>query len=118
MKPGKKGISRIKDAFKYSWHGFKATFKTEEAFRQELFLCAILLPIAFFLDVSKVERLFLISSLIIVLLMELVNSAVEAVVDRISDDYHDLSKKAKDIGSLLVLVSFSYVLFTWLFILL
>ncbi|MDR2341837.1 MAG: diacylglycerol kinase [Campylobacteraceae bacterium] len=113
MKTGDKGIKRILKAFVYSCDGFKEAFKTEAAFRQELFLCAILFIAVFFVTEDVTQRLFLISSLFLILLMELVNTAIEAVVDRISDEKHYLSKKAKDIGSLMVLVAFIYAAIVW-----
>lgn len=113
MKSNKRGIKRVWSALKYSLAGFKAAFKTEEAFRMELYMSAILLPVTFFLNVTKVEKVLLIGSVLIVLLMELVNTAIETVIDRISEDYHIASKKAKDIGSLLVLVSIVYLVITW-----
>ncbi|MDR1007756.1 MAG: diacylglycerol kinase [Campylobacteraceae bacterium] len=113
MKTGDKGVKRILKAFVYSAEGFWESVKSEEAFRQELALCAVLLIIALLLPISIIEKLFLISSLFLVLLMELINTAIEAVVDRISDEIHPLSKKAKDIGSLLVLLSFIYLGLVW-----
>ncbi|MDR2099212.1 MAG: diacylglycerol kinase [Campylobacteraceae bacterium] len=114
MKTGDSGIKRILKAFIYSSEGFWESIKSEAAFRQELLLCALLLVVALLLPVSVVEKLFLISTLFLVLLMELVNTAIEAVVDRISDKIHPLSKKAKDVGSLLVLLSFIYLGIVWI----
>jgi diacylglycerol kinase (ATP) len=114
MKPVGSGIKRILKAFIYSYDGFSESFKSEAAFRQELALCIALLVVALLLPVSIIEKLFLISTLFLVLLMELVNTAIEAVVDRISDKIHPLSKKAKDIGSLLVLLSFVYLGIIWI----
>ncbi len=108
MKSTQTGIFRILKAFQYSWDGFKAVFKSEAAFRQEFLLSIILIPVIFIFDFSWIARLFLVSSLVLILLMELINSAIEVVVDRISEKHHPLSKVAKDIGSLLVLVSFIY----------
>ncbi|MDR1614502.1 MAG: diacylglycerol kinase [Campylobacteraceae bacterium] len=113
MKTGDSGIKRLLKAFVYSCDGFLETVKSEAAFRQELLLCAVLLIITFLLPVSVTEKLFLISTLFLVLLMELVNTAIEAIVDRISDKIHPLSKKAKDIGSLLVLFSLVYLVIIW-----
>ncbi|MDR3346390.1 MAG: diacylglycerol kinase [Campylobacteraceae bacterium] len=113
MKTGDSGIKRILKAFIYSYDGFKESFKTEAAFRQELLLCAVLFVAVFFVPCSIIEKLFLISTLFIVLLMELANTAIEAVVDRVSDERHYLSKKAKDVGSLLVLVAFIYLFIVW-----
>ncbi|MDR3178088.1 MAG: diacylglycerol kinase [Campylobacteraceae bacterium] len=113
MKTGDTGIKRILKAFTYSYDGFKDVFKTEAAFRQELLLCAVLFAAVFFVSANIIERLFLISALFLILLMEIVNSAIEAVVDRISDEKHYLSKKAKDAGSLMVLVAFIYAAIVW-----
>lgn len=113
MKSPYKGIRRILKAFGYSYEGFKAAFKSEAAFRQDLFLCGVLFLVSWLLSISIVERAMLISSLLLVLLMELTNTAIEYVVDRISTEYHDLSKKAKDVGSLLVLLSFVNMVVVW-----
>ncbi|MDR0579490.1 MAG: diacylglycerol kinase [Campylobacteraceae bacterium] len=113
MKTGDTGIKRILKAFVYSYDGFKEAFKTEAAFRQELLLCAVLFIAVFFVTEDITQRLFLISSLFFILLMELVNTAIEAVVDRISDEKHYLSKKAKDVGSLMVLTTFIYAAIIW-----
>ena len=80
-------------------------FQEESAFRQELFLLAVLSPIAFFLPISPLEKCALIASLIMVLVVELLNSSVEAAIDRISFDHHDLSKRAKDFGSAAVMLA-------------
>ncbi|MCL2439971.1 MAG: diacylglycerol kinase [Alphaproteobacteria bacterium] len=106
MKSPHKGIKRILHAFKYSYDGFIAVFKSEAAFRQDLVVFAIGTAAALLLPFTPMTRAILISSLLLILLMELVNTAIEVVIDRISDDYHKLSKTAKDIGSLLVLLSF------------
>jgi diacylglycerol kinase (ATP) len=113
MKSNKKGISRILFAFIYSYNGFISTFKSEIAFRQDLLLCLILSLIAVFLPVSLIEKLFLFTSLFLIILMELINTAIEIVVDRISAEFHELSKIAKDIGSCLVLISFFYLILVW-----
>ena len=111
------GIKRIVKATGYSISGLKAAFKTEAAIRQELVLCAIFIPIALMLDISKVEQILMIASLVLVVLFELINSAIEAVVDRVGAEHHELSGKAKDIGSAAVMVSLGLALFTWLYIL-
>ena len=99
-------MKRILRAFVYSFHGFVATWRSEVAFRQEVALFAIGLVVATLLPVGFLAKGLLIFSMILVLLMELVNTAIESVVDRISDANHPLSKKAKDIGSALVLIAF------------
>ena len=106
MKSTDKGLKRILKAFTYSFDGFKAAFKSEEAVRQEVLLCGVLFVVSLLLKITYIEKILLISSLFIIILMELVNTAIEVVIDRISEDYHILSKKAKDIGSLLVLIAF------------
>ncbi len=116
-KPGKTGIARIIDATGYSWRGVRAAFKHEAAFRQELLLLVILAPVALWLGNSGVEYALLIGSLLLVLMVELLNSAVEAVVDRIGPEHHKLAGRAKDIGSAAVLVALLNAAVIWLFIL-
>lgn len=111
-----KGISRIIKAFGFSMLGFKAAFKHEEAFRQEVILALVLLPIAFFIDVSTVERVLLVLSVLFVLLVEIINSAIEAVVDRFGGEHHELSGRAKDMGSAAVWLALLMLLFTWVMI--
>jgi len=107
------GWRRLIYAFGYSMQGLKACFWAEEAFRQELFLLLFLAPLALWLGETPVERVLLLGCLLIVLIVELLNSAIEATVDRISLDNHDLAKRAKDIGSAAVLVSLINVLVVW-----
>lgn len=116
-KPGKTGFSRIIDAAGYSYKGFKAAYKHEAAFRQELMLLLVLAPVALWLGDSGIEYALLIGSLMLVLMVELLNSAVEAVVDRIGSDYHKLAGRAKDIGSAAVFVALSNAALIWLFVL-
>lgn len=106
MKSPYSGIKRIMKAFGYSLDGFKAAFKSEAAFRQDIIFCLIMLPICVYWAPSKLAAAYLAFSLIFILIVELINTAIEAVVDRISEHYHILSKKAKDIGSLIVLMAF------------
>jgi len=101
------------DATGYSLQGLKAAWINEAAFRQELHLSVILSISAFFLPVTTLERVLMIGSLFLVLIVELINSAVEAVVDRVSDEWHVLSGRAKDIGSAAVFVALLLVLFVW-----
>ncbi|GAM72584.1 diacylglycerol kinase [Vibrio sp. JCM 19236] len=91
----------------------RAAFKHEAAFRQEVFLAVVLIPIAFILDVSQTERMLMILSVFIVLIAELMNSAVEAVVDRIGPEVHELAGRAKDIGSAAVFVALALVAYIW-----
>ncbi|WP_309307145.1 diacylglycerol kinase [Vibrio parahaemolyticus] len=113
MKPGKTGIRRVMDATGYSIKGLKAAWTHEAAFRQELVMTLVLSISAFFLPVTTLERVLMISSLLLILIVELINSAVEAVVDRVSDDWHELSGRAKDIGSAAVFVALFLALFVW-----
>ena len=108
-----KGIGRIWNATLYSLAGIRAAWKHEAAFRQEVLLSLILTPAAFWLGGSTVERLLLIGSCLIVLITELLNSAVEAAIDRISDDKHRLSARAKDLGSAAVFISLWLAGITW-----
>jgi len=107
------GGARILAATRYSIDGLLAAWREEAAFRQELALCAVLLPIAFWLPVSRTESLALVAVLALLLIVELLNSALEAVVDRIGTDPHPLSKRAKDLGSAAVLVALALVAATW-----
>ena len=112
-KPGKTGLSRIIDASKYSWLGYKAAFVNEAAFRQELFLALILIPVAIIFSDSSLELALLLGSLFLVLIVELLNSAIEAVVDRISDEQHELSGRAKDLGAAAVMTALINVFVIW-----
>ncbi|HSQ98225.1 MAG TPA: diacylglycerol kinase [Rickettsiales bacterium] len=117
MKTNKTGLARILEAFKYSKDGFVSAFKTEEAFREDILLCAVLFIISILLPISFIEKLFLFSSLFLVILCELINTAIETIIDRISEKIHPLSKVAKDIGSCIVLISFVYLILVWFIIL-
>jgi diacylglycerol kinase (ATP) len=110
---GKTGLVRLKNALGYSLAGFRAAYKHEDAFRQEVLLAAILIPLAFWLPVGGLGKALMIGSVLLVIIVELLNSAIEATVDRISLDNHDLAKRAKDIGSAAVLVSLINVLVVW-----
>jgi len=99
------GIRHILDATRFSIKGIVATAKTEAAFRQELLLAVILIPAACFLPVAPVNRILMIVSLLLILLVELLNSALESIVDMVSPDYHRLAGKAKDCGSAAVMFS-------------
>jgi len=112
-KPGATGLKRIVNAAGYSWSGLKATFRHEAAFRQELLLCCLLLPVAIVMADDGIELALLIGSLLLVLIVELINSAVEAVVDRFGGEVHELAGRAKDIGSAAVLLSLLNVLVIW-----
>ena len=109
----KSGLQRIWRATFYSAEGFRAALRHEHAFRQELLLCAVLLPFALFLPLIAMERAVLIAALLLLLIVELLNSAIEAIVDRVSLENHDLSKRAKDLGSAAVFLSLTVVAVTW-----
>ncbi|CED71177.1 diacylglycerol kinase [Aliivibrio wodanis] len=117
MKPGQTGLRRVVDATGYSMKGLKAAWINEAAFRQEIILVLVLSFIAFQLPVSHLELALLIASLLLIVIVELINSAIEAVVDRISDDWHELSGRAKDIGSAAVFVSLFLAFVVWALIL-
>ena len=109
----KSGFKRIFSAVFYSIDGFRAAWKHEHAFRQELMIAVPGIVIAFFLPVTSLERLALIAVLLLVLIIELLNSAIEAVVDRVSLDRNPLSKNAKDLGRAAVMLAFFLALATW-----
>ncbi|MDY7537780.1 diacylglycerol kinase [Undibacterium sp. RTI2.1] len=109
----KSGLKRIFSAFFYSIDGFKSAWKNEHAFRQELVLVVIGIVVALALPVSSFEKLMMIASLLLILVVELINSAIEAVVDRVSLERHTLSKNAKDFGSAAVLLTFLISVGTW-----
>jgi len=110
---GKTGLRRVFNAFFYSLEGFRAAFRHEDAFRQEVLLAAVLIPVALFLPVPGMGKALMIGSVLLVLIVELINSAVEATVDRISLENHKLAKRAKDIGSAAVFVSLVNVVAIW-----
>ncbi|MBE7216636.1 diacylglycerol kinase [Shewanella benthica] len=118
MKPeNNHGIKRVFRATGFSMKGLKAAWVHEAAFRQELMLAIVMLPIAVLVDITTIEKLLLIFSLFIVLIVELLNSAIEAVVDRIGDEIHTLSGQAKDIASAAVFMSLALCGITWAVIL-
>lgn len=113
----KRGLKRILTAFTYSMDGFKSAWRHEHAFRQELMLMIAATIVALILPVSAFEKLLLIGVFVLTLIVELINSAIEAVVDRISLERHALSKNAKDFGSAAVLLTLLLAAATWLVIL-
>lgn len=113
MKPGRTGLRRVFHAMIYSWQGLKATFIHEAAFRQELALVVILIPLALWLTSDAIEISLLIGSLLLVLIVELLNSAIEAIVDRFGGELHKLSGRAKDIGSAAVLIALLNAAIIW-----
>jgi diacylglycerol kinase (ATP) len=108
-----RGLKRIWQAYIYSKAGFRACFKHEEAFRQEVFAMIVLVPLAIWLGNSPVERAVLVGALLMVPIAELLNSGIEAVVDRVGLEKHELSGRAKDIGSAAVFLSIANVLAVW-----
>ncbi len=115
---GKTGVRRLLNACAYSTDGLKAAFQHEDAFRQEILLAVILIPLALYLEPDAVGRALMIASVILALIVELLNSALEAAVDRISLEDHPLIKRAKDMGSAAVMFSLLNVVVIWLFVLL
>ena len=114
MKPGKTGLSRLFDAAGYSAQGIRACWRNEAAFRQEVALLIVLLPLSFLAANSVEQWLLLVLPLILLLIVELLNSAVENVVDRIGGEHHDLSGRAKDMGSAAVLFCLLMVASSWI----
>jgi diacylglycerol kinase (ATP) len=115
---GKTGIKRLTNAFSYSCAGLREAFRHEDAFRQEVVLAIVLIPLAFWLESQLLGRVLMISCVFLVLVVELLNSAIEATVDRISLDDHRLAKRAKDIGSSAVLICILNLITVWALILL
>ena len=114
---GKTGIHRILNAAGYSWAGLCAAYKHESAFRQELGLAVLLVPLALYLGKTGVERALMLGALLLVLIVELLNSAIEATVDRISLEHHLLIKRAKDMGSAAVLLALLNAMLVWFLLL-
>lgn len=113
-----RGIKRLLYALLYSWQGLVSALKHEEAFRQEFVAFVALTALSFYLDVTPIERLLMISTVVMVMIVEVLNSAIETVVDRVSTDKHKLSGRAKDYGSFAVLMTILIATATWLTILL
>lgn len=110
---GKTGIRRLMNAFGYSLQGFRAAFKHEDAFRQEVLLAVVLIPLAVYLGQTPVERALMIGSVLLVLIVELLNSAIESAVDHTSLERHPLAKQAKDIGSAAVFIALLILAVVW-----
>jgi diacylglycerol kinase (ATP) len=110
---GKTGLMRVVNALRYSLEGLRAAFKHEDAFRQECILAAILIPLALFMPTTALGKALLIGSVLLVLIVELINSAIEATVDRVSLERHQLAKRAKDIGSAAVLFALINLAVVW-----
>lgn len=113
-----KGLKRIINAARFSWQGLRAAYQHEEAFRQESLLLLVAVPLAFWLGGNALEIGLLISSIILVLIVEIINSALEAVVDRFGGEMHELSGRAKDMGSAAVSLALLYALVCWVSVLL
>lgn len=116
--PKNRGWRRLVNALHFSMNGFKATFRTEEAFQQEVILSLVLLPLGYYLGEGAAEKVILIGSVLLVMIVELLNTAVERAIDRISFDRHELSKEAKDMGSAAVLLTIALAVMAWAIILL
>jgi diacylglycerol kinase (ATP) len=110
---GKTGLRRIWQALLNTVDGFKLAYRHEDAFRQEVWLAVILVPAAFLIQADIIERILLVSSVLLVLIVELLNSSVEAAIDRIGFERHHLSKRAKDLGSAAVFVALVIMALTW-----
>ena len=108
---------RLIKAFGYSFHGLRAAFANEAAFRQEVILSIVLIPLGLWLGATGLERAMLAGSVLLVMIVELLNSGIEAVVDRLGDERHELSGRAKDVGSAAVLLALINVLAVWALIL-
>ena len=108
-----KGLKRVINAVLFSIAGFKSTWKYEEAFRQEVIVTTLLIPVALWFSESHVEKVLLIGSMVLVLIVEILNSAIEAVVDRGGDEYHELAGRAKDMGSAAVMLTILLAIAIW-----
>nr|CAA6815336.1 MAG: Diacylglycerol kinase (EC [uncultured Thiotrichaceae bacterium] len=111
------GVNRLIKAAQFSWQGFKAAYQHEEAFRQEMWVLLIAVPLAFWLGENGVEKALMIGSVLLLLIVELLNSAIEATIDRIGAERHELSGRAKDMGSAAVLLATINVIIVWFFML-
>jgi len=107
------GLKRIKLAAKYSWQGFRAAYFKEEAFRQEIWLALVAIPLGLYLGQSGTERAMLVGSIIFILIIELLNSSIENIVDRVGLDPHKLSGRAKDMGSAAVFLAIVLAAVIW-----
>ncbi len=117
-KPNGTGIGRIFRAMRCSIQGIRAAWRHEQAFRQELLLCVLLTPLAFWLGHGGLERTLLLGPLVLLLIVELLNSAIEAVVDRVGTEHHELSGRAKDLASAAVLLAMANIVLVWALVLL
>tara|TARA_R110000772_G_scaffold26516_8_gene68350 strand:- start:1001 stop:1363 length:363 start_codon:yes stop_codon:yes gene_type:complete len=118
VKPGETGIKRIISAFGYSMQGLKSCWKMEAAFRQEVMASIVLIPLGLYLGDGGVEKALLVGTCFIVMIIEILNSGIEAVVDRVGQEHHELSGIAKDLGSSAVMLSLLMFSLTWILVLL
>ena len=114
---GNTGFTRIIKAGQYSWQGLCAAYKHEEAFRQELWASLVLIPVGFWLGQNGVEKALLVGTVLLLLLVEILNSSIEAVVDRIGQEHHELAGRAKDMGSAAVAIAIVLIIVVWILIL-
>ena len=114
---GNKGFTRIVKAGQYSWQGIRAAYQHEEAFRQESWLCMVLIPLGLYLGDGGVEKALLVATTLLIPIVEILNSAIEAVVDRFGGELHELSGRAKDMGSAAVALSIGLMVIVWLLVL-
>jgi diacylglycerol kinase (ATP) len=113
MKPGETGITRIVNATGYSLKGIRAAWQHEAAFRQEVLLCLVMFPASFFVARTIEQWLLLIGPLFLLLMVELLNSAIESAVDRISSEHHHLSGRAKDMASASIMLCLALIVISW-----
>lgn len=114
---GNKGFNRILKASQYSWQGVRAAYRHEEAFRLEIWLCILLIPLALWLGQDGVERAMLVASVLLLPMVEILNSAIEAVVDRFGEEQHELAGRAKDMGSAAVAIAIVILIAVWVLVL-
>ncbi len=114
---GNMGVTRLLKASQYSWQGVCAAYRHEEAFRQEIWLCALLIPVGLWLGQDGVERALLVASVLLLPLVEILNSAIEAVVDRSGEERHELAGRAKDMGSAAVAFAIAILIAVWVLVL-
>ncbi len=114
---GHKGFTRIVKATRYSWQGIQAAYKHEEAFRQEAWLCLVLIPLGLYLGETGIEKALLVATALLIPIVEILNSAIEAVVDRFGSELHELSGRAKDMGSAAVALSIVLLAVVWFLVL-
>ncbi|MCF6186668.1 MAG: diacylglycerol kinase [Desulfobulbaceae bacterium] len=112
-KPNKTGLTRLLRAAACSWKGFRYIWKSEEAFRQEVLFCIFFIPLGLFLGDGGTERALLIGSILLIPLVEVLNSAIECTIDRIGPEFHELSGNAKDLGSSAVILSICITVVVW-----